>query len=100
MVGRSMFAGGQFTFSETRDGLLTIEIAESVSNRSMLLDDLTVAFQPHPPRTHSLTALRARYPEFGAPLLALVDQIDWRPVSEVTFSEGTLSARLPPRDEP
>ena len=99
MVGRSLFASTQFTFSETSGGLLTIEVADSVSYRSRLITDLAHALKGEAPKTHCLFGLRSHYPDLAGPLLALANQIDWRPVSEVTFNEGVLSARLPPREE-
>ena len=99
MVGRSLFANDQFTFSETSEGLLTIEVAGSISYRARLISDLAHALRGDAPRTHCLFGLRNHYPDLAVPLLALANQIDWRPVTEVTFNEVALSARLPSRDE-
>jgi len=98
MVGRALFASEQFTFTETPDGLLEVKVDGSVRSRDRLLSDLAQALNGTAPKTHCLFGLRSFHPEFAGPLLALANHIDWRPVSDVTFSEGVLSATLPPRE--
>ena len=97
MVGRALFTSDQFTFTETPEGLLRVNIAESVKQRDQLLRDLARALDGTAPRSHCLYGLRSFHPEFAGPLLALANHIDWRPVSDVTFSEGVLNVTLPPR---
>lgn len=97
MVGRALFASEQFTFTETPDGLLEVKVDGSVRSREKLLSDLFRALSGTAPKTHCLFGLRSFHPEFAGPLLALANHIDWRPVTDVTFNEGVLSAKLPPR---
>lgn len=97
MVGRAMFANDQFTFTETPEGTLEIRVEESVRYRDKLLSDLARALRGEAPKSHCLYGLRSFHPDFAGPLLALANHIDWRPVSDVTFIEGVLNAKLPPR---